>query len=262
MTDVHVPPVTDTPPPANEAAAFRRRGERTETNLAATEPGPGGIRTHHKHYVVNPYLVKIRDMPDWVVEGERLTALRGNWQAYFGRKAPFWLEIGSCKGEYLTELSKRHPEVNFLGLEIKYKRTWKLGKLAQRLGLAHVRFAEAEGQSIGEFIEPGELGRVIVNFPDPWEKKKEWKHRLFQPAFLTLLHTLLACDGEVWFKTDHEGYFDWTQELFQSESGWEITFSTRDLHHSERSETNIVTWFEALFTGKGLPTYALVARRR
>lgn len=215
-----------------------------------------------QHFTVNPYLLKIRDMPEWIVEGQRLATLKGQWHTLFDRQAPLWLEIGSCKGEYLAELSKRHPEVNFLGLEIKYKRTWKLGRLAQRLGLSNVRFAEAEGQTIEGFIAPGELSRVIVNFPDPWEKKKEWKHRLFQTHFLDTLHGLLQPGGEVWFKTDHGGYYDWTLDLFQADRRYDVVFATRDLHHSERAAENIVTWFEALFTGQGLPTYGLIARRR
>ncbi|MBC7542772.1 MAG: tRNA (guanosine(46)-N7)-methyltransferase TrmB [Candidatus Sericytochromatia bacterium] len=288
MNESHTPqPGIETPPPAQgevrggvlspttddtDAApksTWRSRPGRSAVQVPATaddapiELLPGGMRPASKHYVVNPYLLKIREMPEWVVEGTRLAPLMGQWHTYFQRKAPFWLEIGSCKGEYLTELSQRHPEVNLLGLEIKYKRTWRLGRLAKRLDLKHVRFAEAEGEAIGTFIAPGEIDRVIVNFPDPWEKQKEWKHRLFQPKFLDQLYTLMPPGGEIWFKTDHEGYFDWTNDLFRAdEHRWDITFATRDLHHSALGSENIVTWFEALFTSHGLPTYAMIARRR
>jgi tRNA (guanine-N7-)-methyltransferase len=262
MTDTHTTPTTDTTAEANFIWRTGPDGPFHMIN-GHGHPVPAGRRHPvRENYVVNPYLLKIREMPEWLIEGERLVAMKGQWHTLFGRQAPLWLEIGSCKGEYVAELSQRRPDVNFLGLEIKYKRTWRLGKLAKRLGLTNVRFAEAEGQTLTSFLAPGEIERVIVNFPDPWEKKREWKHRLFQAHFLDTLHGLLAPGGEIWFKTDHEGYYDWTLDLFSADDRYAITFATRDLHHSEQAETNIVTWFEALFTSQGLPTYGLQAVKR
>jgi len=40
----------------------------------------------------------------------------------FGNKNNFVLEIGFGDGDFLIEMAQRHPEKNFLGIEIKTKR--------------------------------------------------------------------------------------------------------------------------------------------
>ena len=40
----------------------------------------------------------------------------------FGNKNDFVLEIGFGDGDFLIEMAQRHPEKNFLGMEIKKKR--------------------------------------------------------------------------------------------------------------------------------------------
>lgn len=40
----------------------------------------------------------------------------GHWAEQFGRSAPLHVEIGVGKGDFLTELAARHPEVNYVGL--------------------------------------------------------------------------------------------------------------------------------------------------
>ena len=59
--------------------------------------------------------------------------------------------------------------------------------------------------------------------------------------------------------TDNDTLFDYTLEVLP-ESGFEITYTTRDLHNSDRNEGNIVTEYERSFTEKGVPIKMLEAR--
>ena len=40
-----------------------------------------------------------------------------DWELLFGNTYPVEIEIGSGKGRFLLEASKRHPKVNYIGVE-------------------------------------------------------------------------------------------------------------------------------------------------
>ena len=44
--------------------------------------------------------------------------LKGSWQKVFGNKNSAELEIGIGKGRFLMDLAERHPEKNYLGIEM------------------------------------------------------------------------------------------------------------------------------------------------
>ena len=46
------------------------------------------------------------------------TALRGHWQDAFERRAPLHLELGCGKGTFIATLGRRHPEVNYLAVDM------------------------------------------------------------------------------------------------------------------------------------------------
>ena len=81
------------------------------------------------------------------------------------------------------------------------------------------------------------------------------KRRLTAPGFLALYRRLLVPGGELRFKTDNEGLFDWSLEQFAAE-GLRVAVMTRDLHSSALAEGNIMTEYERNFTSKGMPIYS------
>ena len=52
--------------------------------------------------------------------------------------------------------------------------------------------------------------------------------------------------------------FDFSLESVK-ESGWTLLMQTRDLHHSEFAEGNVMTEYEAKFSAMGNPIYKLEA---
>lgn len=53
---------------------------------------------------------------------------------------------------------------------------------------------------------------MIVNFPDPWPKKRHQERRLLQEAFFRRLSTRLGEGGSLLLTTDHEAYFRFALE--------------------------------------------------
>ena len=76
--------------------------------------------------------------------------------------------------------------------------------------------------------------------------------------FLGLYDQILADGGIVEFKTDNQPLFDFSLESVK-ESGWTLLMQTRDLHHSEFAEGNVMTEYEAKFSAMGNPIYKLEA---
>ena len=67
------------------------------------------------------------ERPDIVEPGKAtFQQLGGRWQTeFFAQPNPITLEVGCGKGEYTVGLAQRHPQRNFLGLDIKGERIWR-----------------------------------------------------------------------------------------------------------------------------------------
>ena len=42
---------------------------------------------------------------------------RGCWHQVFGDRHPIYIEIGMGKGQFILNMAKAHPDVNFIGIE-------------------------------------------------------------------------------------------------------------------------------------------------
>ena len=53
---------------------------------------------------------------------------------------------------------------------------------------------------------PNSFDRVILNFPDPWPKKKHRKNRTFSKKFMETISSIMKPNGQFQFATDHGPY--------------------------------------------------------
>lgn len=186
---------------------------------------------------------------------------RGKWAARFGEKRPLWLDLGCGKCVFLAELARRYPESNILGVDISYD---ILGVGRRNIeaavpGPQNVQLVFFNIEKLAEMIAPeDQVQRIYINFCNPWPKKKHHKRRLTYPRQLEMYKTLLAEDGEIWFKTDNDDLFEESLVYFE-EAGYEILAMTRDLH-AENDPENIESEHEIMFTREGICTKALKAR--
>ena len=186
---------------------------------------------------------------------------RGKWAARFGEKRPLWLDLGCGKCVFLAELARRYPENNILGVDISYD---ILGVGRRNIeaavpGPQNVQLVFFNIEKLAEMIAPeDQVQRIYINFCNPWPKKKHHKRRLTYPRQLEMYKTLLAEDGEIWFKTDNDDLFEESLVYFE-EAGYEILAMTRDLH-AENDPENIESEHEIMFTREGICTKALKAR--
>ena len=85
--------------------------------------------------------------------------------------------------------------------------------------------------------------------------------RLTSSEFLKLYDAVLAPEGEIWFKTDNDGLFEWSLEEIPA-AGWVLQDVTRDLHRDVPAEENVMTEYEEKFSARGQKISRLIATRK
>jgi len=182
---------------------------------------------------------------------------RGSWKKIFGNENPIYVEVGTGKGQYVTRMAQAYPEVNFIGIE-KYESVLVTG--VQRViaqPQPNLRFLQDDVEQIDEFFQKGEVDRLFINFTDPWPKVRHAKRRLTHENFLKKYEQILKEDGEIHFKTDNQGLFEYSIESLTF-YGFRLKNISLDLHNSEMTK-NIMTEYEERFANKGMRIYRLEA---
>ena len=181
----------------------------------------------------------------------------------FGNDRPLRLEVGMGMGNFIRELSRREPDINFIGFELNTTVLYKaLRRYEAELPTgSNLRFIRSDARFLADYFAEGEVDRIYLNFSDPWPKDKNANKRLTSPIFLKLYMEILKPGGLIEFKTDNRGLFDYSVETIGA-SEFELTDISYDLHHDPVMNLgNIMTEYERKFSAKGNPIFKLIAKR-
>ena len=149
-----------------------------------------------------------------------------DWEMFFGNPHPVEIEIGFGKGRFLLEASKRHPSINYIGVERAQKYVAltqeRFEKYMRHFGVdrssgtfSNVRLAWTEANYfLMRYVPAGSVQAYHIYFPDPWPKKRQRKRRIFrnQDFLSALTRTLNSISGRLHIATDHGEYFQEIQE--------------------------------------------------
>ncbi len=174
---------------------------------------------------------------------------KGQWAEIFGRQAPLHVELGTGKGDFISQLAQRNPEINYIGIEMQQDVLYSAAKKISELELKNVRLLVFDINKIEDIFAPGEVDRFYINFCDPWPKKRHAKRRLTHVGFLEKYRGLLKSGGRIHFKTDNRPLFDFSLEQFE-EAKLTVQDVSFDLHAENRPD-NIMTEYERKFSGFG-----------
>ncbi len=185
---------------------------------------------------------------------------KGRWHEIFGNDNEIHLEIGTGKGRFIMELASKNPDINYIGIE-KFSSVLVRALEKQReMELPNLRFIRMDAEKIEDVFENGEIGRIYLNFSDPWPKDRHAKRRLTSRQFFARYNNILAKTGRVEFKTDNRPLFEFSLEEVEA-AGWKLDSVTYDLHNSDMNDGNIMTEYEIKFSKLGNPINKLIATR-
>ncbi len=207
------------------------------------KPGAADQIKQYAHYVIsNP------------------TEQKGKWKQVFEKEQQLHIEVGTGRGRFMVEMAKANPHINYIGIE-KYTSVVSdaLDKLIEA-EVPNLKLLNVDAGKLTDFFEDGEVDRVYLNFSDPWPKVRHEKRRLTFKTFLKMYQQILNAEGEIHFKTDNQGLFEFSI-MSMANFGMTIHFLSLDLHNSE-FEGNIMTEYEEKFSSKGNRIYRVEAAYR
>ena len=182
---------------------------------------------------------------------------KGRWQEIFGNDHPIHVEVGSGKGAFVSGMAKANPEINYIGIDIqKSVLSYALDKVLAT-DVPNIKLLWVDGSDLTDYFEEGEIDRLYLNFSDPWPKKRHEKRRLTYQSFLATYQQILPKNGEIHFKTDNRGLFEYSLVSF-SQYGMKLKDVWLDLHASD-FEDNVLTEYEQKFANKGQVIYRVEA---
>lgn len=183
---------------------------------------------------------------------------KGKWASLFGNDKPIHVEFGMGKGQFISQMSYKHRDINFIGVDMydelirraseKGRNAWSQEDVETPPNL---KLALMNIENVEEVFEPGEIERIYLNFSDPWPKAKHGRRRLTHPRFLDKYKVILNDRGQIHFKTDSISLFEFSLNSF-ADYGLQMTNITLDLHRDGINEEFVMTEYESKFVGQGM----------
>lgn len=186
---------------------------------------------------------------------------RGKWNTFFHNNHPIHIEIGMGKGKFIHTLAQKHPEINYIGIEMYSSVLYRAIEKRQECDLPNLYFIRMDAKHLCDVFDENEVAQIYLNFSDPWPKERHAKRRLTSPIFLNRYHHVLKAEGCLCFKTDNRSLFDYSVDTIEATEPWKLKDVTYDLHRSPYAENNVMTEYEEKFFSQGMPILRLVAYR-
>lgn len=158
------------------------------------------------------------------------------------RKSSDWiLEIGPGNGKFILWMAKNHPQKTFFALELRNMRYQNVVEQTQIQSLNNLVAVHGDARyCLTELFKPGQLSEMFILFPDPWFKRRHYKHRLINEERTQLFHSLLQEKGKVWVATDYTHYAEQIAKVF-----------SKDLWDLEEGKSLFPTYFETKWKKMG-----------
>ena len=180
----------------------------------------------------------------------------GKWNDRFKENKTIHLELGCGKGVFVAKIANLHPEINFIAIDIKLdilgvaKRN--IEKLFREKQVSNIILIQKNIEQINDIISKKDnIGRIYINFCNPWPRGKHQKRRLTHTRLLLKYREFLKSGVQVYFKTDDDNLYNSSFRYFK-DAGYKIIKYTNDLHSNNIFNENITTEHEEMYTKEGI----------
>ncbi len=205
---------------------------------------------------------------------------KNNWKNAFEKDQKLHLELGCGKGQFIAQLSKKNPQINYIAIDLvdamlgMAKRNVEVAygirqstnkekienEIEKQKQVKNLKLTRYDISRISNILgENDKIERIYINFCNPWPRGKHHKKRLTHVRQLEQYKKFLK--GEIFFKTDDNSLFEATIKYLQ-EADYSIEKITYDLENEPNfwnGEENIQTEHEKMFENQNIKIKALIA---
>jgi tRNA (guanine-N7-)-methyltransferase len=182
---------------------------------------------------------------------------KGKYNMVFGNDNPLHIEIGMGKGDFIINMAKKYPNINFIGIE---KFDSVLVRALEKIeeDIPNLRFIRMDATEI-ENVFYKEIDTIYLNFSDPWPKNRHEHRRLTSEKFLKRYDNLFSREKNIIMKTDNRKLFEFSVLSFTN-YGYKIEELSLDMYCDDIKD-NVQTEYEKKFHEKGFPIYKITVKK-
>lgn len=195
---------------------------------------------------------------------EHQTKVLQNPQSYKGKwsqklNKPFLrLEIGTGKGDYLTQMALLNPEEGWIGIEKESNVAAICAKKIVTQEIENCVLINQDATHLLEWFSPKEIDMIHLNFSDPWPKSGNSKRRLSHDLFIQKYVEILKDNGMIILKTDNQKLFEFSVKAFLNAKLTLVDFWV-DFRREEQND--VITEYESKFIANQQPIYRCIFQK-
>lgn len=199
---------------------------------------------------------KIVSRSDYLINNP--TSYKNKWNELFGNNNPIHLELGMGRGDFIINMAKAYPKINFIGLEISDDQLVKAVQKLSNQNLPNLALIHMDAREI-DTVFGKEINTIYLTFSEPWPKPHDEKKRFTHEGYLRIYDKIFKKDKHIILKTDNKGLFQYSLESL-SQYWYVFDRVSLDLHNDENPiKNNIMTDWEKKCVQDKKPIYYLDA---
>ena len=194
---------------------------------------------------------KIINRSSYIIDNP--TKYKNKWSDLFGNKNPICIELGMGRGNFIINMAKSNPNINYIGIELNES---QIATAAQKLvnqNIPNLKLINMDAIKL-DTVFGKEINTIYLTFSEPWPKKRDEKKRFTHYTYLKLYDKIFKKNKHIILKTDNKILFAYSLETL-SQYWYSFNRVSLDLHHDENPISNIMTDFEKKYFEEGRPIY-------
>lgn len=176
---------------------------------------------------------------------------KGKFKTLFDNKNPLHLEIGIGKGNFIINMAKKYPHINFIGIEMFDSIMVRTVQKLEEEEIPNLKLIKMDATNIEDVFNE-EIDVLYLNFSDPWPKTRHEHRRLTSERFLKRYDSIFKNNKIIIQKTDNRKLFEYSLKSF-TDYNYKIEELSLDLHKDDYD--NVLTEYEEKFSSMGYPIY-------